>query len=338
MTDTAPRFNSWSRWLRHRWGTSVRKIPLDAGFGCPNRKGLLEGGCIFCDRKGGGTGAFLEGESLEHQVHKGFQRIRSRDPGARAILYLQGYSSTNTSCDHFKAVLEEILSLSEGQGKVAGIAVGARPDQLPDDILRFLESLSLERGIDVWIEIGVQTMDPEGLKWLGRGHGKEEIIDSLSRAAGRKILTCAHLISGIPGEHKGQLAGSSLFLASLGVNAVKFHPLYVLKGTRLENIFLSGGFQPLSIGDYVNEVVQAIRVLPGHTIIQRLSADASLPELVAPSWISEKTRVITLVNRELEKMKARQGDLFIPFVESRCMPEAKGPAEVPVSRNPKKNP
>jgi len=338
LSHIGTRYTAWSSWLKNRWGVPVRKIPLDTGSGCPNRKGLFEGGCIFCDQKGGGTGAFLSGESLESQVNKGLERIRRSNPAGMAILYLQSYSSTNTAADQFRKLAGEILCLSEVQGKVAGIAVGARPDQLPDEILDFLESLSIERGIDVWLEIGVQTMDGEGLKWLGRGHGKEEIIDSFSRSAGRNIFTCAHLISGIPGEKEGQLAESSLALAMIGVDAVKFHPLYVLKGTRLETLYRAGDFEPLLIGDYVREVVKAIRVLPGKTIIQRISADASPPELVAPSWITEKSRVIALVNRELEKLGARQGDLFTPGDGSQCMPEAVGPAEGPVSRNRKKNP
>ncbi len=81
----------------------------------------------------------------------------------------------------------------------------------------------------------------------------------------------------------------------------------------------------------MREVVDMIRVLPGKTIIQRISADASLPELVAPSWITEKTKVIALVNTELEKLGARQGDLFTPGDGSQCMPEAVGPAEGLVS-------
>ncbi len=223
MSHIGTRYTAWSSWLKNRWGVPVRKIPLDTGSGCPNRKGLIEGGCIFCDQKGGGTGAFLSGESLESQVNKGFERIRRSNPAGMAILYLQSYSSTNTAADQFRKLAEEILCLSEVQGKVAGIAVGARPDQLPDEILDFLESLSIERGIDVWLEIGVQTMDGEGLKWLGRGHGKggdHRLFSSVRRP--EHLHLCTPDIR-YPGGKGRPVAESSLALAMIGVDAVKFH-------------------------------------------------------------------------------------------------------------------
>lgn len=229
-----------------------------------------------------------------------------------ALLYFQSYSSTNTASNLFRQLLERTLSLASGLGKVAGVAVGARPDQVPDEILDILERSARKRSIDVWIELGVQTMDPSGLDWLGRGHGTSEVIDALARSSRRRIFTCAHLISGIPGEKKGQLAASSLQLSDLGVDALKFHPLYVLTGTRLEALFRSGTFVPQEVEEYVHEVIEAIRHIPDRVILQRISADASPPELVSPSWISQKSMVLSLVQEGMKSLGARQGDLY-PF-------------------------
>ncbi|HCR38156.1 MAG: Radical SAM domain protein [Synergistales bacterium 58_81] len=312
MQDRHPPYNSWSRWLRRRWGTEVRKIPLDTGMGCPNRDSDLLGGCIFCDARGGGSGAFLRSEDLETQIRSGFERIQRKGRDVMALLYFQSYSSTNTASNFFQELLERTLSLASGLGKVAGVAVGARPDQVPDEILDMLERISRERSIDVWIELGVQTMDPSGLDWLERGHGTSEVIDVLARSSRRRIFTCAHLISGIPGEKKGQLAASSLQLSDLGVDALKFHPLYVLTGTRLEALFRSGTFIPPEVEEYVHDVIEAIRYIPDRVILQRISADASPPELVSPSWISQKSMVLSLVQEGLKSLGARQGDLY-PF-------------------------
>ena len=41
-----------SFWL-NRFGCKVYKLPIDAGFTCPNRDGSLStGGCIYCDGRG----------------------------------------------------------------------------------------------------------------------------------------------------------------------------------------------------------------------------------------------------------------------------------------------
>ncbi|HPD97661.1 MAG TPA: TIGR01212 family radical SAM protein, partial [Synergistales bacterium] len=160
MTISGDRYSNWSSWLRERWGTRVYKIPLDTGAGCPNRDGIERGGCIFCDSLGGGGGAFLRGESLEEQILRGFRRLEKKPGDPMAIIYLQSYSSTNVSADRFAALIEKTLKISHSLGKVAGLAVGARPDQVPDEILDILEEAGIRNSIDVWLELGIQTVDP----------------------------------------------------------------------------------------------------------------------------------------------------------------------------------
>lgn len=319
------RYNSWSRWLRERWGTRVQKISLDSGAGCPNRKGLVSGGCIFCDARGGGSGAFLRGENLGSQIRRGFGRLDRVSGTTMALLYFQSYSPTNTTPEKFRETLESTLALSRNIGRVAGIAIGARPDQVPDDILDIMERLGEKNSIDVWLELGVQTIDPSGLKWLSRGHDLEEIEDAVARTAGRKIFVCAHLISGIPGERSLQLSHSSRWLAERGVQALKFHPLHVLRGTMLEKLYLESSFVPIIKEDYVSEVVHAIRVIPGDVLIQRLSADADPPELIAPDWLSRKAQVISLIQGRLEELGAFQGDMSTSSFGSQCNPEKPEP-------------
>ena len=50
------------------FGEPVRKIPLDAGFSCPNRDGKISrAGCIFCNPDGSGSGMLRRGLSLAEQ-------------------------------------------------------------------------------------------------------------------------------------------------------------------------------------------------------------------------------------------------------------------------------
>ena len=43
------RFNSYKRFLSHKFGTRVQKLTIDAGFTCPNRDGSVGiGGCTYC--------------------------------------------------------------------------------------------------------------------------------------------------------------------------------------------------------------------------------------------------------------------------------------------------
>ncbi|MGC9371702.1 MAG: TIGR01212 family radical SAM protein [Thermovirgaceae bacterium] len=294
--------------MRKRWGQRVQKISLDIGAGCPHRRNLAEGGCVFCDSFGGGSGAYLSGMTMEDQIIRGFERLRRRYGTDRAILYFQSYSTTNLPvCDLVK-VIERAIAFSENLGCVVGLALGARPDQVPDELLRFLEKLA-ERHIEIWLELGVQTTDDSGLEWLNRGHGIVEVEDALERCRHcRGLSVCGHLIAGIPGEKDDQLALSAEWLSARGIHGIKFHPLYVLSGTSLERLFRQGLFAPLTRSGYTKKVVGALRSLRPDVAIQRLSADASFPRLVAPEWVLDKQAVMKDIEGLLEQLDARQGD------------------------------
>ncbi|MGE4293382.1 MAG: hypothetical protein AB7E32_14375 [Desulfovibrio sp.] len=61
-------YNKLSTHLRERFGGRVQKIPLDAGFSCPNRDGTLSrSGCAFCNAQGSGSGLLAQGLDLAEQ-------------------------------------------------------------------------------------------------------------------------------------------------------------------------------------------------------------------------------------------------------------------------------
>jgi len=293
------RYLKWSSLLKEQYGGRVQKICLDIGAGCPHRDGLEKGGCIFCDFRGGGNGAWLDHVDLDTQISRGVQVARRRYRAEKAILYFQSYTSTNLPLDVLQARIRTALDIASQKIKVVGIALGTRPDMVPDDFLELLVNLHSE-GLEVWLELGVQTTDTEGLIWLNRGHGISEVKDCLSRCENIPVLVCAHLISGIKGEKREQLLRSSLWLAERGVRALKFHPLYVLRGTDLERMFMEREYFPLSMEEYAYRVATAIKALPPGMIIQRLTADARKPWLVAPDWIIRKNEVISEIERYLD--------------------------------------
>lgn len=287
----------WSALLKSQFGGRVQKISLDIGAGCPHRDGLEKGGCIFCDFRGGGSGAWIEKRDLDVQIEQGVQVAKKRYKAERAILYFQSYTSTNLPLPVLEQRIYESLRLASEKIKVVGISLGTRPDMVPADFLDLLVGLD-SQGLQVWLELGVQTTDPDGLIWLNRGHGVDEVEECLYRCSGFPINICAHLIAGLPNEQSTQLRDSCLWLADRGVKALKFHPLHVLKGTVLEKMYLSGDYVPLTMGQYAQRVSLALKAIPPDMIIQRLSADAAKPWLVAPEWIIRKNEVI----REIENL------------------------------------
>jgi hypothetical protein len=268
------------------------------------------GGCVFCDSFGGGSGAFLSGIGLEEQISQGYERLKRKYKTDTALLYFQSYSTTNLPLKDLVEIIERALAFSERFGKVAGLAIGARPDQIKDELLCFLNDLA-KRRYEIWLELGIQTTDPSGLEWLNRGHGLWAIEDTLERTRRyRSLLICAHLIAGIPGEKHDQLALSVEWLCKRRISGIKFHPLYVLSGTPLEKLFQENRFTPLGREEYAQKVVEALRRLHPEVAIQRLTADASFPRLIAPEWVSDKRTVINEIENLLDRLDARQGDYW----------------------------
>lgn len=226
------------------------------------------------------------------------------------MLYFQGYSATNVPLSRFRTDLESALKEASEQAVVVGLAVGTRPDLVPGSVLDLLKGLERERGLEVWLELGVQSTLPGSLEWLRRGHDLRAVEDALGAAVERELRVCCHLIAGIPGEPDHQLAQSARSLVSLGARSLKFHPLHVLAGTPLEKLYREGQFCPISMGDYLEEVVLALRSVPPDIVIQRLSADAFPPRLVAPEWIARKRAFSEALEKVLEERDLRQGDLF----------------------------
>ena len=86
---------SFTAYLKHKFGQKVRKIPLDAGFGCPNRDGSLAyRGCIFCNEQGSGSGLGLDGVSIEEQWRRWSEHYRRRSKANLFLAYLQSFSNT----------------------------------------------------------------------------------------------------------------------------------------------------------------------------------------------------------------------------------------------------
>lgn len=288
----------WSKVLKSEFGGRVQKVVLDTGAGCPHRDGLTGGGCIFCDERGGGSGAFLRNLSLREQVKRGVQGAFKHYKTQNIILYFQSYSATNVPVEDFRESLVTAFDEAEKLGaNVKAISVGTRPDLVPPAVVEYLQSLTGR--CQVWLELGVQTTDPSGLAWLNRAHTVDAIKDALLRLRQTNIRVCAHLIAGIKGELPDQLKRSALQLVEWGVDALKFHPLCVLHGTDLERIYRSGGYVPLTKEEYLDRLEDAVIALPEGIILQRMTAGVRADRLEAPLWVLDKNGIDAEIERRI---------------------------------------
>jgi uncharacterized protein len=288
--------------LRQRFGARVQKITLDAGLTCPNRDGRVgTGGCLYCNARGSGTGAWGRGLSINQQLADGMARLSRRYGATRFVAYFQSFSNTYASPARLAQLYETALALPQ----VVGLSIGTRPDCLEDEVLDLLAGYARDRL--VWLELGLQSAHDATLKRLNRGHDVACFSDAVARAAARGLEVVAHVILGLPGEGSQEMEATAAYLARLPLQGVKIHLLYVVRGSGLARLYERGDYQCLSEDRYVEQAVNFVELLPPHLVIHRLTGDPHPEELLAPAWCLDKSRVLQRLREEFARRGSRQG-------------------------------
>jgi uncharacterized protein len=302
MTTNDPRYRTLSSWLKEIFGEPVRKIALDAGLGCPNRDGTLgSAGCIYCNPRGSGTGAQSRGIPLREQVDMGIAFLSKRFRCRKFIAYFQSFTNTHGDPGKLSRLYEEVLQRPE----VVGVAVGTRPDCVPDPALDLLSDLARSRL--VWIEYGLQSAHLRTLNLINRGHGPNAFFDAVSRTRARGITSVAHLILGLPGESVDDMVETAVAVADAGVAGVKLHPLYVTRGTALEQMYVAGRYNPMTEEQALEATLSVLEALPPQIVIHRMTSDPHPEELVAPLWMMDPGGVRRRLYEAMERTNFMQG-------------------------------
>ena len=85
--------------------------------------------------------------------------------------------------------LRPLYEAAMAHPNVVGLAIGTRPDCVPDDVLDLLEELAGRTHLSV--EYGLQTMHDRSLDWMNRGHHHDAFLDAIERSRGRGFEICA---------------------------------------------------------------------------------------------------------------------------------------------------
>jgi radical SAM protein (TIGR01212 family) len=301
-----PRYRDLNSVLRARFGCRVQKISVDAGFSCPNRDGTIgTDGCIYCNARGSGTGAHALGVPVAQQIESGKAAMARRYHARKFIAYFQAFSNTHAPVERLRAVYIEALGV-EG---VVGLAIGTRPDCVDGPVLDLLQELARDRL--VWLEIGLQTACDRTLASIGRGHDTACFLSAVAAAHERGLPVCAHVILGLPGEESAEMRRTAEVLADAAIDGVKLHHMYVVRGTRLEALYLRGEVRCLAQEEYVTAAVDFLERIPADAVVQRLTGDPAPDELAAPAWSLDKAGTLRLLQAELERRDTVQGRLCV---------------------------
>jgi len=294
-----------------KFNKKIKKVPISIpGFTCPNIDGTkARGGCVFCENESfspnftkekfllnfNSDNPYLQKQlnALVKQYYQTTPLLKEIYGAENFIVYFQSFTNTYAPFSTLKALFDKALTLKDS----IGISVGTRADSIEDKTLNYLKDLS--KDYEIWVEYGVQSSNNETLKRINRAETFEDISATIKKTKELGLNVCVHLIFGLPGENQEDMLKSVEDVAKLGIDSIKFHPLYITKNTLLANEYKKGNYKPLTQNEYIDTLIKAIKILPQNVSIQRMSAGSK--DLIAPNWCRDKSKQMSAIYKALHK-------------------------------------
>jgi hypothetical protein len=273
-------YNEYSNYLKEKYKEKVYKLPVNIPCTCPNRDGTLGyGGCTFCAEVGTGFEMLDNSLSVKEQLKTNMEYISKKYKAKKFIAYFQNYTNTYLEFDKFKKYIREAV-----MEDIVEISVSTRPDCVPDEYLEFLYEIKNESGINISIELGLQTVNYHTLIDINRGHTLAEFIDAAIRIKKFGFEICTHVILNLPGDDMTDVVETAKILSVLGIEQVKVHSLYIMENTEMGRMYKNGEIKLITKDEYVERVIVFLEHLDSNVAVQRLVGRAPKEDSLFVNW------------------------------------------------------
>ena len=296
------RYYTLDSFYKEKFGCKIAKVSLNCNFTCPNRDGTKGvGGCIYCSSLRSGEYAGFVEDDVITQFNKVKEVMLNKWKDCKFIGYFQAGTNTYAPVEVLKEKFEPILKLKD----VVGLSIATRPDSITDECLDYLTDLNKRTFLTV--ELGLQTIHNKTSKLINRCHSKEEFESMVKKLRERKINVVVHIINGLPYETKEMMLETVKYLNNLDIQGIKIHMLHVLKNTRLANMYEEEKFPILTKTEYIDIVVNQLELLRSDIVINRITGDPKVDDLIEPTWLVKKFVVLNDIDKELKRRDTYQG-------------------------------
>lgn len=307
MNDTEF-YYKYSDYMKQKYGQKVYKIPVNLPVSCPVRDGSLStGGCVFCGDSAAGHEALSADLTPKEQIIGNIDYIGPNYGANLFEVYFQNFTNTYLSPAELKSYLYEAAASDD---RIVRLTVSTRPDCIAGAYLDILKEVSINSGLDVCIELGLQSVNPATLRILGRGHGLAEYIDSVLLIRQYHFEICTHLITTLPWDTRDDIIEAAKILSVLQTDSVKLHSLYVEKNTRLAEWYADGTFVPIPIEEYISRTADFLEYLSPDISVQRLAARVPQDASIFANWGRSHWVLQDMIRDEMTRRGSRQGKHF----------------------------
>ena len=294
------RYKHLNNYLKQKFGERTLKICIDGGFTCPNRDGSKGiGGCIFCSEKGSGDHIKIA-NSITMQIQNYFKSYKA-ERANKFIAYFQNFTNTYDTLENLKEKYDSALI----DNRIIGLAVATRPDCINEDVAQLLKSYTNK--YYVCVELGFQTSNEQTAKLINRCYTNDEFTKAIKLLNLYNIDVVTHIMVGLPNETLEDIKNTVKFINNHNIQGLKIHSCYIVKNTKLAQLYYAGKYTPLSLEEYISSCAYILTHINPNVIIHRISGDAPKDLLIAPSWNSHKKWIINGLNKYMKDNDLYQG-------------------------------
>jgi len=181
----------------------------------------------------------LTRESMEKGIHDYLAWNKDKTRGVELAFY--GGNFTGIDIDY----QEQLLSWAQfyvRQGSVHSIRISTRPDYIDQNKTNLLRKYGVKT-----VEIGAQSFVAEVLKKAQRGHSVSDTEEAVMILKQEGFKIGLHLMIGLPADTEEGFVYSIAKTVQMRPDTVRIHPVLVLRGTNLAELFLQGSYRPLEL-------------------------------------------------------------------------------------------
>ena len=298
--ENIERYKHLNKYLKEKFGERTLKICIDGNFTCPNRDGSKGfGGCIFCSEKGSGE-HIKTTNNITNQVENYFKSYKAKRAN-KFIAYFQNFTNTYDTLENLKEKYDSALI----DNRIIGLEIATRPDCINEDIAKLLKSYTNK--YYVCVELGLQTANEKTGDLINRCYSNSDFTQAVNILNKYNIDVVVHIMVGLPNETIEDIKNTIQFINLHNIKGIKIHSCYVIKNTKLEQLYLTGKYVPLTLENYISNCAYILTHLNPNIVIHRVSGDAPKDLLVAPDWNSHKKWIINGLDKFLKENNLCQG-------------------------------
>ena len=298
------RYNKLNKYLKGKFGERTLKICVDGGFTCPNRDGTIStGGCIFCSERGSGE-HIKSANNISEQIQNYFKTYRA-ELANKFIVYFQNFTNTYDTIQNLKNKYDAALIDS----RIVGLSVATRPDCINEDVCKLLHSY-LDKYY-VCVELGLQTSNDKIGNIINRGYNSIQFTNAVNLLNKYNIDVVVHLMVGLPTETFDDIKNTVSFINNHKIQGIKIHSTYVVKETKLANLYQNNQYTPITLEYYLDCVTYILTHISPNIVVHRISGDAPKDLLLAPDWNLHKKWILNGLEKKLKEENLWQGKYYI---------------------------